>query len=387
VTERLYWADARRFVFDAKVVSVQSDGDVVLDATCFYPEAGGQMADHGTLVFGDKSARVVDVQLDGDVIHHFLTGPLPEAGATVRGEVDASRRLEHMALHTGQHLLSRALFDVAEARTLSARLGESGATLDLDRTLSARQRDEAEARVNQVIDEARPIRAFFPTDAELDALDLRRAPKVADGIRAVLVEEFDATPCGGTHCGNTSEVGQLVLRDVSSHKGGVRVLFSAGIRARRELAETRAQMRALADRFTCASADVAAAIAKVERQLAEARESLGVARSGWADAVADTLASTPSPVIRSFDGLDRETLRALATKLATADRVALLAAASAEGTALVAMRGPESDFDCGAFVSRLAKACGGGGGGRPQRAEGKLPGDTDFEDAATRALP
>ncbi len=84
-----------------------------------------------------------------------------------------------MALHTGQHMLSRALADVASAATVSSRLGETACTIDLDReSVDERRLAEAEDLVNAVVDDDVPVRAFFPVRAELAALPLRRAPKV-----------------------------------------------------------------------------------------------------------------------------------------------------------------------------------------------------------------
>src|SRR5262245_54193864 len=121
-TERLYFADPLLLSFEARVVA-HGSASIVLNRTAFYPESGGQMADRGRLA----GAPVLDVQFDDHgVVHHRLDGPLPAVGASVTGEVDRDRRRVHMALHTGQHMLSRALEDVAGAATVSSRLGESG---------------------------------------------------------------------------------------------------------------------------------------------------------------------------------------------------------------------------------------------------------------------
>src|SRR5436853_4997531 len=112
-TPRLYHDDPLLLRFDARVTahgSWQGKPSVSLDRTAFYPESGGQMADRGVLA----GSAVVDVQVgDDDVVHHVLEGPLPAVGAEVHGDIDVGRRRLHMALHTGQHMLSRALCDVA----------------------------------------------------------------------------------------------------------------------------------------------------------------------------------------------------------------------------------------------------------------------------------
>ena len=146
MTHKLYWDAPHADAFDARVVAhgdLEGRPSVILEATLFYPEAGGQMADWGTL--GDAPVR--DVQVDAEGRIHHVVDELPAVGSLLAGRIDRSRRREHMALHTGQHMLSRALLDLGKAPTVSSRLGESGATLDVDRVLSAKTLAAVEARV------------------------------------------------------------------------------------------------------------------------------------------------------------------------------------------------------------------------------------------------
>jgi alanyl-tRNA synthetase len=361
----------------------------VLDRTAFYPESGGQMADRGTLA----GARVVDVQVDdADVVHHVLEGPLPAVGGEIRGEIEPVRRRLHMALHTGQHMLSRALCDVAGADTVSSRLGETGCTIDVDKAeLDEGAVANAEALVNSVIDDDATIRAFFPDAAELAALPLRRKPKVDSHIRVVAIGDFDVSPCGGTHCLRTAQVGLVKVTGLERYKGKMRVAFSAGRRAREELARESDVLRALGRDFTCGPADVPAAIQKLRRDLTEARESLGEARGRLAERAAVELVAAArqkgeTRVVAVFDAADVAFLRAVAKRVtAEPAMVALLAARNADGHMVLAARGAESDFDCGAFVKRVAAAHGGRGGGRPETAEGRLPASIDWMTAAAVA--
>src|SRR4051812_9651517 len=95
--------------FEANVVAHATYKDqpaIVLDATAFYGEAGGQLGDRGTL----GSAAVTDTQvLDDGTIVHIIAGEAPAVGAHVIGELDWARRRQHMAQHTAQHLLSGTL--------------------------------------------------------------------------------------------------------------------------------------------------------------------------------------------------------------------------------------------------------------------------------------
>jgi len=381
-TRKLYWDDPHADDFEARVVS-HGDHDegatVALEATLFYPEAGGQLPDHGEL----DGRPVVDVQIDEvGLIHHRLEGAPPAVGSLVRGTIDRPRRQEHMALHTGQHMLSRALLDMGKAATLSSRLGESGATIDLDRELSAKALAEIEARVNAVVDEHRPVRQLHPSAQELAALDLRRAPKVDGAIRVIEVEGFDHTPCGGTHCTDTAQVGWVRITDASRHRGGQRVTFTAGPRTRRVLGAESAALRDLAARFTCGLADVAQAIDKLERELAETREALGVTRAAFAKTQAAAI--TGDPAVASLE-TDVATLRALTGEAATGARLVVLSTPVGDAFHVIVQRGPDSEADCGALFRALAATCGGRGGGRPQRAEGRM-GRAPTDDDVAAAL-
>jgi alanyl-tRNA synthetase len=388
-TERLYYDDPFLHRFTARVAghgTWSGAPSLVLERTAFYPEAGGQMGDRGVL--GGLPVRDVQVDEQG-VVHHLLDVPegaaLPVPGTELTGEVDRARRRVNMALHTGQHMLSRALVDVAGAATVSSRLGETLCTLDTDQdTLDERRVAEAEARVNDAIDEDLPIRAFFPTPQELAALPLRRAPKVTDHIRVIQIGDFDVSPCGGTHCTRTGQVGLVRVLGVERYKGKGRVLFSAGPRARRELWEEAGTLRALGRAFTCGPLEVPAAVDKLRRELTEAREALGAARARLAEHAAGELAAAleASPdkrVVAVLDGAGPEQLRAVAARLTSRPQaVVLLAGRLPDGLPVLIARGAGSSFGCGAFLKRAAEAAGGRGGGRPEHAEGRLPAGTDW---------
>ncbi|WNG46811.1 alanyl-tRNA editing protein [Archangium minus] len=388
-TERLYFSDPFLFRFTGRVVAHgtwNGAPSLVLDRTAFYPEAGGQMADRGVL--GGLALRDVQVD-DTGVVHHVLELPegtgLPEVGAELSGEIDRIRRRVHMALHTGQHMLSRALVDVANAQTVSSRLGETVCTIDVDLdVLDERRVAEAEDLVNSVIDDDIAIRSFFPTPEELAALPLRRAPKVTDNIRVVQIGEFDVSPCGGTHCTRSAQVGMVRVVGVERYKGKGRVLFSAGRRARTELWEEAGTLRSLGRAFSCGPLDVPASVDKLRRDLTDVRESLGAARAKLAEATAAELAtqleqSPDKRVVAVLEGATPEYLRSVAARLTSRpEAVVLLAGRSPEGLAVLITRGSGSSFGCGAFLKRAAEVAGGRGGGRPEHAEGRLPPGTDW---------
>lgn len=370
-TRRLYHEDSYLRRFEATVVAHTTYKDrlaVILDETAFYPEAGGQLGDRGTL----GGAAVTDTQeLDDGTIVHLVGGELPAVGARVAGELDWARRRQHMAQHTAQHLLSGALLDRAQAPTASARLGESALTIDVARDrIPEAELAAAEDLANDLIDDDLVVRAWFPSPEELAQLTLRRDPKVSADIRVVAIGDFDYSPCGGTHAARTSQLGTLRVTGAERYKGMTRVTFTAGRKARAELFTRDQVLRQLAARFSCAPADVPGAIDKLVRDADGATTELTALRGRLATMVASSFEGT-GPVIAALPG-DADLLRTVAAKLTAAGRDALLAAPDDSGTMVVLVRAAGSTLDCGALWKKLAATAGGRGGGRADRAEGRL---------------
>lgn len=372
-TERLYYDDPWLHRFEAQVTAVTRLGErtaLELDQSAFYPESGGQMADRGTI----GPLAVVDVQLEGERVLHFVDGDAPGAGALVQATIDRGRRRSHMALHTGQHILSRALLEVGGHDTISSRLGETACTIDIDTEQMADSAlADAEALANTVIDDDLEVLAHFPEHVE--QLALRKAPPPKERIRVVQIGDFDVTPCGGTHCTRSAQVGLVSVTGVERHKRQLRISFVAGPRARATLAEHDRIVRELAKSFSCGPDNIAKGIDKLRAELDGARAEARELGSAAADLLAASLARAhdAGPVVAAMTGpvaIVREVAHRLTSEPGA---VALLAAQGPDQTSVVLQRGEAADFDCGAFMRRLASAHDGRGGGRADRAEGRLP--------------
>lgn len=381
MTEKLYWAEPHRATFEATATASRF-GDkpsIVLERTLFYPEGGGQLGDVGTLTVDGRSVPVLDTQIDdAGVIHHLVE---TATSGPARGEIDLVRRRDHMAQHTAQHALSRALADVAKAVTVSARLGATSCTIDVQRPgIPDAELHRAEDLVNALIEADVEVRALYPTPP---ALKLRKQPKVTEGtIRVIDITDFDLTPCGGTHCTRTGQIGQARIVGLEKYKGMLRLTFHAG---RRALADARAKheaLAALATELTCGLADVPGAVTRLRGDLKNARAQLDAARGEIADLLARSLLAAlpdgPGPIVlpveRPGDSVDA--LRALANKLTADARVLAVLGAPDAATgdlAVVVQRGAGVRFDAGAFIKAECAARGLRGGGRPERGEARFP--------------
>jgi alanyl-tRNA synthetase len=397
-TARLVYEDPGALAFEASVVESlepraevsgpSRGGSVELDRTAFYPEGGGQPADHGELVWGDASTRVVDVQVDeaGRVVHR-VEGALPPAGTLVRGQVLRTRRLELTALHTAQHTLSRALELEAAAPTVSARLG-STATIDVARVdIPEAELARAEALANAIVDDDVEVRVWYPSESELAELPLRKkAAKDFERVRVVAIGTFDLTPCGGTHCARSSAMGLVAISAAERYKGMTRVSFTAGARGRRDVLAAHARLRSL---VRLAGADVETALARTRAELVEAREARAGLQSQLAALLAAELLPGLSQPIATFvrDDLDAGLLRDVVARLAKAapDRTIVGLGGDRGGRPLV-VRGAGTT-SAQKLVSMLTARLGGRGGGKPELAEGRIAEGADVSALDSLLLP
>ena len=388
-TERLYYHDSRLLEFDASVVSLSERDDgriaVTLDRTAFYPTGGGQPNDTGTL--GD--ARVVDcIDAEDDGILHLIQGPVPEIGDTVHGKIDWLRRLDHLQQHTGQHIFSAAFVKLFAAPTRSFRVLEHDCEIDVDLDNPTTERIErAVDLANQIVWESRPITVKHATSEEAASLPLRKEPAREGELRLIEIDDFDLTPCGGTHAKSTGEVGVIAARSWERAKGLTRIQFMAGIRVLSDYRKANRTAMDVAGLFSAGREDSPALIAKLieenqklsrrVRELdeigfrVEAEELLkhGVSSSIVKEGSLDDAARLV--VAKVFNERDADSLKHLALALiAHPNVVALLGSRDREAARLVFARSPEAAGDMNALMRKACEVIDGRGGGKPDMAQG-----------------
>src|SRR5215469_4990613 len=182
MTERLYYHDSFLYSFNAEVREMPGSPrpGVILDRTAFYPTSGGQVFDTGWITAGESKLRVSEVAdtEDGRVVH-YLEAPVKELapGTPVRGEIDATRRRDHMQQHSGQHVLSAAFVRLFNMPTVSFHMGDDYCSIDLDTAnITKEQVEQAERVANEIILENRPVTIRFVTRDEAGKLGLRKLP-------------------------------------------------------------------------------------------------------------------------------------------------------------------------------------------------------------------
>lgn len=221
MTELLHMNDNYIREFDAIVTEV-GENYVVLDRTAFYPEGGGQSGDRGVLRSGAREAVVTNTKKSNQV-RHILSGPPPfETGMKVHGEVDWAFRHECMRYHTAQHILSRylQLNQGLETRGNMVKPRESRADYHPIDDFSEGLVAETEKGVNELLTKNLDVSIeFMPRDEAIDYLKKRgyqtryldMVPKAVKEFRVVLIGDYDASACAGTHVANTREIGLLKI--------------------------------------------------------------------------------------------------------------------------------------------------------------------------------
>ena len=396
-TERLYYTDAYRTTFDARVtrcaprpaVGGADCFGVELDVSAFYPTSGGQP--HDTGVLGD--ARVVDVVDEDDGrVTHVTDRPLSE-GTAVHGAIDWTRRFEHMQQHTGQHVLSAAFDRLFSNRTESFHLGAESCSIDLAREVTAGEVAAAVDEANRVVWEDRPVQVRFVTAEEAAQLPLRKDPARGGTLRLIAVEEFDLSACGGTHVARTGGIGIIAVPGWEKFRGGSRVQFLCGVRVRRRFDVWRDAFAATQRFLSVAPEELAPAVERLQAESKALQRTLRAQQEKLAVHEAAALvgrgvrAGHRLAIVEAVPDLDAAALKAMAAAAAATPGAAVVLFSASSPALVVVACHADAGVDAAAMLKALVATFGGKGGGKPDLAQGGgLTGTSNDLVAAARAL-
>jgi len=384
MTDRLYYYDSFLYDFDAEVRELPESArpSVILDRTAFYPTSGGQVFDTGWITAGDAKIRVSEVaEMEDGRLVHYLEAPVKDLapGTRVRGEIDATRRRDHMQQHSGQHVLSAAFVRLFNMPTVSFHMGDDYCSIDLDTpNVTKDQVEQAERLANEIILENRAVDIRFVTREEAGRLGLRKTPVTErDELRIIDIRDWDLSACGGTHVAQTGQIGCILLRKWEKVRQGWRVEFVAGQRA---VATARRDFMALTEAASVFSAHIYDVPEQVRKSLEESRalrkqreQSLEELAAAEAAAL---LAETPEAngrrlVVRTFSNREINYLKLLAQKLTRlAPNVVALLATTAPQPSVVFAQSAGQASDMGALLKDALAKLGGRGGGSKDMAQG-----------------
>ena len=234
-TIKLYDEDSMMFSFEGIVVGCEKTDDgmacVELEATAFFPEAGGQSADIGRL--GDLAVKDVRIDDDGRIVHicEIADGLLPKPGERIPCAIDGKRRLSFMRHHTAEHMFSGLVKKYFGYNNCGFHLSDHICTMDYDGPLSDADIKKLEKEVNELILSDKRVHTFYPSDEQLSALDYRCKGELSPPIRIVEIEDADVCACCAPHVKHTSQIGVFFVQEASSYKGGIRLSILVGMKA------------------------------------------------------------------------------------------------------------------------------------------------------------
>jgi alanyl-tRNA synthetase len=406
-----YDGDKTRFVgyehlaFEAKVVALYAEGAavsdlpsgvtgiVVLDATPFYAESGGQVGDAGELV-GAKGTFVVDdtQKIQPEVFGHHgrLKAGTLAVGDTVRAQVDGARRGRTMRNHSVTHLMHKALREV-----LGPHVQQKGSLVDAEKT-----RFDFSHNAPITDDQIRRIEALVNAEILANVVTQARVMSFDDAVRGGAVALFgekygdevrvldigsSRELCGGTHVARTGDIGFFKIYAQSGVAAGVRrVEATTGEGALAYVQQLDAQLGGIADALKAPATEATAKIAQMLEHVRTLEKEVARLKGKLASSQGDDLAAQAADVkgikvlAATLEGADakvlRDTLDQLKNKLKSAAIV--LAAVDAGKVQLAA--GVTADatnrIKAGELVNFVAQQVGGKGGGRADMA---MAGGTD----------
>ena len=366
-TEKLYYADPFLTDFTATVLDCQPGKNgylVTLDRTAFYPEGGGQPADHGVL----DGAVVTDVHEKNGVILHNVDRAV-EIGKTVTGTIDWGRRFDHMQQHSGEHICSGLICERFHCDNVGFHMGADIVTIDFNADISWEELLEIEAKANQYLYENHPIDIQFHRGAELDKIDYRSKKPLEGDVRIVAFPGADCCACCGTHVARSGQVGLVKFLSVQKFRDGVRIEMLAGRRAHRYLSACWEQDVHVAQAL---SVKPTASLAGVERVLAELSAlKLRCARLEES-AFAQTAAQYESKgnVLLFEEEMGGDSLRKLCDAVTKTCGGRCAVFAGADGAYKYAIG--HADGDLRALTKTLNAALSGRGGGKPNFVQGSV---------------
>ncbi len=268
--EKIFYTDPQIVDFTAHVTECVSAENglyrVTLDRTAFFPEEGGQGPDRGLLA----GAAVKDVQIQKDVIYHYVEIPFDE-GMQVLGHVDWQKRFDYMQQHSGEHVLSGLFHKHYGLENVGFHLGDEEVTMDISGPLTGEQLSEIEQLANEIVWLDLPVKAYFPTPGELAALSYRSKLSLTENVRIVEIVGADRCACCAPHVSRTGQIGMIKIVNAQSHRGGMRLNILCGERAYRAFDRDRDSICALSALLSVKQEAVVDGVKRLQEESLRAR--------------------------------------------------------------------------------------------------------------------
>jgi alanyl-tRNA synthetase len=371
--------------------------ELVLDATPFYAEGGGQQSDHGLITVGGGQVEVFDVQqpLPGVIVHRgrVVRGEV-HVGEAGYAEIDVTRRRAISRAHTATHLVHTAIRNfLGETATQAGSLNAPGRLrfdFNTPGAVPASVLTDVEAQVNEVLMSDLEVHAFITSQEEARRLGAMAlfGEKYGDEVRVVEVGDYARELCGGTHAPRSGQLGLVkILHEASIGSGVRRVEALVGMDAFHHLAREHVLVSRLAELYRVPNEQVGerveqtvSALRDAEKELEKLRAQLLLGNSGGlADAARDLhgIAYVGAEVPEGTSANDVRTLaQEVRGKLGGRPAVvAVVSRANGKASLVVAVNPAAKDRGLGAGDLVKGALQGRGGGNADLAQGGGVPAD------------
>lgn len=365
MTRKLYYEDSDLQTFQANVVSCrQTDKGyaVILDATAFYPEGGGQACDLGKL----NGIDVLDVQEQGEDVVHLCREPV---SGTVEGIIDWNRRFDLMQQHTGEHMVSGIVSRRFGYHNVGFHVGGDVITIDFDGIIPMEALAEIELEANQAVWQNVPVHCRVPSPEELPSVTYRSKRALPWPVRIVEVGAVDSCACCGVHVKTSGAVGIIKLFSCVKFHQGVRIEMACGGRALEIMNAAYQQNRLVSQAFSAKIMETGAAAKKMNERVAELEYRITGLQRQIYDSIAQGYACK-GDVAHFEGGLTPAAVRELADRIA--EHCGGTAAVFTDGGAMCLVN---KNGEVKALGDALCQRFGGRGGGKIGYFQGSLKAD------------
>lgn len=396
---------------DATILALQSDGQdcstviadqsviVVLDSTPFYAEGGGQVGDLGLMFSQDAKVSISDCKklANGAFAHigQVITGTLT-VGDAVSVEVDPEARYAAAANHSATHLLHSALKIILgdHVQQKGSMVSPQRLRFDFshDAPVSPAQLSAVESLVNAEVFGQHPVKAAIMAidDAKDAGAEALFGEKYGAQVRTISMGDFSFELCGGTHVGNTSEIGLFKIVGESGVAAGVRRIEAVSRRGAMQWAE---EQNSLLREASVLLKTSPSSLVKRISQLQDNIKSLELDKKSLQKMIADGAGSQNSDdlieevagiqvLATILDGADKDLLRDTIDRFKNKyDKGIIVLGAEVDGKVKLSAgvtKEISKQFPAGKLIQHITSLADGRGGGRPDMAEGGIPSAADL---------
>lgn len=367
-TRKLYYENSHETTFSARVLGcvVEKTGyAITLDATCFYPEGGGQAGDTGVL----GGVRVLDTRERGDEVIHLCDGPL-EIGAQVTGTIDYAPRFLRMQQHSGEHIVSGIIARRYGWHNVGFHMATGCMTIDFDGVVPQEDLAAIEEEANQAIWKNLEVKCWYPEEEVLKNLPYRSKKVLPWPVRIVEIPGCDLCACCGTHVARTGEIGIIKILSVCGLRGGTRMELACGKQAYDILATAYDQNRQVGAAFSAQYFETGEAA----RRMTETVEALKFRASQLEKRIFSHIGAgygEQENPIHFEDDLDAAAVRELCDAIAHHCRGTAAVFSGGDGTGYAyCLINPQEDLR--PLNKAMTAALSGRGGGKPNFQQGRV---------------